>query len=593
MNDLELIKSKVDIVDFIGEYITLKKGGRNFKALCPFHSEKTPSFYVSPERQTWHCFGACSQGGDIFDFLVKWDHIDFRESIKILAQKAGVKLSAYSPSPEEKEKDRLYEINHLASEFFHFLLTKHQIGKYARNYLEKRGIKDKIVNTFTLGYAPNTWDALLKYLRKKNYKDGEIVEAGLAIRGDRGSLYDRFRGRLIFTLKDHLGKTIGFSGRKIGKDEDKDLPAGRSEAKYINSPETPIYIKGNVFYGLDQTKESIKKEKYAIVVEGEFDFLSSFQAGITNVVAIKGSALTEGQAKLIKRFTDTILLALDSDFAGNEAAKKGIEVAENESLTIKVIKLEYGKDPDECIQKSPSLWKRSINNAVNIYDFILDKAFQTYDPNDSVSKKKIGDEVVPFIAKIENPIVYSHYQRLLAKKLDISEEAVGSLIDRQKSKKEIQHSSPIVADKRPRKDLLDDFLLTLILGSIDPKKSLEEVSTIIEPEDFSQPSIAIIIEELKKYFLKHDKLDIKIFGKVLTAEIAPTFDRAYLLEIDSSVSDETHFTNLLKKTAKEIKKISLRRRINNLSTNLRQGEDNLKKLQTLIQKIALLDKENV
>lgn len=591
MNDLERIKAKIDIVDFIGDYITLKKGGRNFKALCPFHGEKTPSFYVSPERQTWHCFGACNEGGDIFDFLVKWDHVDFSESIKILAEKAGVQLSSYKPSPEEESKERLYEINHLASEFFHFLLKNHNVGENARDYIKKRGTNSKIVDTFMLGYAPNAWDGLLKYLRKKGYKDDEIIKTGLAIKSERGSVYDRFRSRLMFTLCDQRGKIIGFSGRKLGQDTDK-------EAKYINTPETPLYIKGNVFYGLDKTKESIKKEKFAIVVEGEFDFLSSFQNGVSNIVAIKGSAFTDAQINLLKRFTDTIYLALDSDFAGNEAAKKGIENAENAGLTIKVIKLEYGKDPDECIQKSPALWKKSIQNAENIYDFLIERALQMYSSTDAGEKKKIGDEVIPFIAKISNPIIYSHYQRLLATKLSVSEDAIASLVEREKLKKTLgtKTNTKFIEKKNiPREELLEEHLLSLLLSSSSQKKETEYITSILGASDFVTVPIARIIEELKKYFIKHDELDMKIFSKVLTPEIAPIFDKAYLKELDEYKKDKELYEGELKKTVKEIKKGSLRRRVNEITTKLEVEDDEKTRndLKETIEKIGLIDREKV
>jgi len=329
MTDVELVKSKIDIVSFLSDYITLKKAGRNFKALCPFHSEKTPSFVVSPERQSWHCFGSCGEGGDVISFLEKWENLEFLEALRILAKKVGVTLSNYTPSSQTQLKDRLIEANHLASEFYHYLLVNHKIGKRAREYLESRRIKNETIKTFMLGYAPESWDSLLKYLLKKGYQTGEIHQAGLVVKSDRGRYYDRFRGRLMFTLCDHRGNVIGFSGRLLDEEIHSEYKRGvyserERGAKYVNTAETPVYIKGNTLYGLYITKEAIKKEKEAVLVEGEFDMLSSFQAGAANVCAIKGSALTEGQLLLLKRYTENLILALDSDFAGSEAAKRGI-----------------------------------------------------------------------------------------------------------------------------------------------------------------------------------------------------------------------------------------------------------------------------
>jgi DNA primase len=309
----EEIKQKIDIVDLISEYVPLKKIGRNLKANCPFHSEKTPSFYVSPERQIWHCFG-CNLGGDVYSFLMQIENIEFVEALRILAKKAGVALTEFVPTQTSELKDRLYEINHLAAEFFNYILTSHLLGKEALSYVSGRGVTKDSISAFKIGYAPKSWDSLLRFLRdKKGYKESEIEQAGLAVRSERGSYYDRFRGRLMFSLRDIRGNVVGFSGRVLDPEA--------KEAKYINSPETPIYIKGNLLYGLEVTKGVIRKEGTAVVVEGELDLISSYQAGVANVCAIKGSALTDAQVKLLKRIAGTIILSLDADLAGDAAAR--------------------------------------------------------------------------------------------------------------------------------------------------------------------------------------------------------------------------------------------------------------------------------
>ncbi|MBI3380161.1 DNA primase [Candidatus Gottesmanbacteria bacterium] len=587
MTDVELIKSKIDIVAFLSDYIQVKKAGRNFKALCPFHGEKTPSFVISPERNSWHCFGACAEGGDAIKFLQKWENIDFLEALKILAKKTGVTLSHYTPSEEGRKKEILYEVNHLASEFYHYLLTSHPMGKKAIGYLKNRAIKDETIKTFGLGYAPDSWESLLRFLSKKGYQNEDIYTAGLVVKSERGKFYDRFRGRLMFTLKDHRGNIIGFSGRLLNEND----PEKERGAKYVNTSETPIYSKGNTLYGLDITRDSIKREKEAIVVEGEFDLLSSFQMGITNIVAIKGSALTEGQTLLLKRFSDQVILALDSDFAGNEAAKRGIEIAENANLSVKVTKLTEGKDPAEAISINPSLWRKALQSAIPIYDFIIENAIEKYNGKGVLGIKEISTEVIPFLAKIENPIIFSHYLKYLAKKLDVSEESVEIAI-RQFQKKQTAKTNVAVATlTKPLRDtLLEEYLIALIIQSQNPLESFKKAKDSLSVSDFHEPTVANIFGLLTSYFKSHEKLDIQNFGKILTPEVTPTFDKALLLDIENTLKVNKKYDKELRETVKEVKKISLRRRINILSTKIRQEENDTEdnNVKTLQQEVRQL-----
>lgn len=574
MNDAEIVKSKIDIVDFISSYVTLKKAGRNFKALCPFHSEKTPSFTVSPERQSWHCFGACATGGDAITFYEKWEGIDFLEALKSLAEKTGVTLQNYAPAKDIVIKEKIYAINNFASDFYHYLLTSHPIGRRARDYLKSRNIKKEIIDNFRLGYAPESWDSLSKYMTKKGFTNSELADSGLMVKSEKESYYDRFRGRLIFTLHDHSGKIIGFSGRSLparrslgegGRDENE------SGAKYINTPETPLYIKGNCFYGLDKTKDAIKKEGFAIIVEGEFDFLASFQSGITNIVAIKGSALTQNQSLLIKRYTEAVVLALDSDFAGNQAAKRGIEIAEKVGLSVKVIKLLKGKDPAECIDFGSHFWKQSVEKAVSIYDFIIDNACEKYDSKDISGKKKISDEVIPFLAKIQNPIIASHYIKKLSSLLAVSEESVDTALDQYIRKLNLKIDDVKVdKTKKDRSELLEEHFLSLILQSEIVKEMLKVALEIVTVDDFRVLPIMTILKLLRDYLAQNDKFDIKLFNELITPEIANVFDRSYLADMGSFSSDPKQLEKEILKTAKEIKKISLRRMITQISTKIHQ-----------------------
>jgi DNA primase len=410
VDQLEEIKRKIDIVELINEFVPLKKTGRNFKALCPFHSENAPSFVVSPERQIFKCFG-CGESGDIFGFLMKTEGLEFGEALRILAKRAGVKLRRYQPSEAEKQKTLLYEINHLASEFYHYLLASHRVGKQALQYLKvKRGIKDETIHLFKLGFAPAMWDGLQKFLvGKKGYQVEALEKAGLVIKSEKGrGYYDRFRARIMFPLEDHRSNVAGFAGRT--------LDPRQTEAKYINTPETLIYHKSDLLYGLKQNKEAIKKANAVILVEGELDTLSSYQVGVKNVVAIKGSALTGSQVSLLKRFTENLVLALDRDVAGDQAARRGIEVADQAGMAIKVVKLRGGKDPDEVAQKNASLWKKLVKEAMPVYDYFLDLALTRFKAKTAEGKRAIGKEMVPVLAKISDEIVRSHYIGQLADK---------------------------------------------------------------------------------------------------------------------------------------------------------------------------------
>jgi len=557
MDQLEQIKSKIDIVSFISEYLPLKKAGRNYKALCPFHKEKTPSFVISPERQIWHCFGACDEGGDIFKFLTKIENIEFTEALQILAKRAGVKLKRFKPDKVTQQKEKLYEINHLASEFYHYLLTSHKIGKCALDYLtNQRKVSPKIISHFKLGYAPNLWDSLISYLaKKKNYYLQDLITSGLVLKG-RKSSYDRFRNRIIFPLADHRGNIAGFSGRILPSNLPRKNLSPSKEAKYINSPETPIYHKGSLLFPLNLTAKSIKDANLAIIVEGELDVLSSYQAGITNIVAVKGSALTQNQANLLKRFCQNIALALDSDAAGNAATRRGIETAETAGLFIKIIELPFGKDPDELIKKSPLTWKKAINSSIPIYDFYLKTALVKYDPKTSIGKKHITDELLPIFAKIDNLIIKSHYIKKLATAIDTKEEIIELALSKAKLPK-----SPLAKPtaKKPTKNrqlLLEEQIITLFIQN--PRLAKEDFyKPHLEQNDFSLPAHKKIYFLLKD-FTKDKSFDIKKFTQTLPTELTPLTDRFYLAQTEKS---PLKIKKELIKNVLELKKLNLKNKL--------------------------------
>ena len=575
-DQLEEIKRKIDIVELINEFVPLKKMGRNFKALCPFHSEKTPSFVVSPERQIWHCFGACNTGGDIFGFLMKMENIEFGEALKILAKRAGVKLTRHQPSQSEKQKQLFYEINHLASEFFHYLLIDHPAGKRALDYVLGRGISRDSIERFKLGFAPKMWDGLQRFLvSKKGYQGKDLEGAGLVIRrsaqytkdqrpktSDR--FYDRFRNRLIFPLKNHRGYICGFAGRVLDPGV-KALPANRREAKYVNTPETLIYHKSDLLYDLTVTKNEIKKVDQAVIVEGELDAISSYQAGIGNVVAIKGSALTLNQAQLLSRFSKNIVLALDADLAGDQAARRGIEVADQAGMAVKVVEVKGGKDPDEVAQKDPLLWQKLIKNAVPIYDYFLDSVFSRFDSTAVDGKRKIGQELVPVLAKITDKIVQSHYIKLLAEGLAVEQEAISAQMNQVEAEEGgLRKKEKIRKEEKTRREILEEHLLALGLQSnywslLGKKKAVVLIKT---------PRFVRIIEALSKYLKRFKTFKSERLVKLLTPELVETFDRLYLLELADLIEDEKKFKQEFDKTILALEGLGLKEKLREIAAEI-------------------------
>src|SRR3989338_5336361 len=354
-NNIEEIKQKVDIVDLLGEYVNLPPAGSNFKANCPFHHEKTASFMVSPERQIWHCFG-CGLGGDQFKFIQQIEVVDFTEALRILANRAGVKLESFRPE-EHNQKTKLLDLLKTLTSHWQKILWEEPQAEFVRDYLKKRGVMEVTAKEYELGYALESWDDAVKFLQTKGYSLKEMADAGVSITGDKGRPYDRFRNRLMFAIRDVHGNVVGFTGRKMNE-EDKG-------GKYVNSPQTLVYNKSQVLYNLDLAKAEIRRLGYVILVEGNMDALSCYQAGTKNAVAVSGTALTEEQIKLIKRFNNNVMIAFDADAAGLNANLRGVDLAWQAGLNVKVINLSGGKDPDELIKENPDKWKESVKKSQN------------------------------------------------------------------------------------------------------------------------------------------------------------------------------------------------------------------------------------
>lgn len=413
IDEIEEIKRKIDIVDFISGYLTVKKAGANFRSLCPFHHEKSPSMMISPEKQIFKCFG-CGAGGDVLSFVMQMENLEFREALEMLASRAGVKLEKYRQSPnyqkEKDEKTKLYEINAWSSRLFHEILIKHPAGKNALEYLKSRGLSDETIEHFTIGYAPS--NAILKpFLLKKGYTATEIQAVGGP---------DRFYKRIIFPIRDVMGNVLGFTGRVLEKGQ---------EPKYLNTPETIIFHKGRILYNLDKARGDIKLGKATVVVEGQMDVVSSVQAGVKNVVATSGTALTEDHLRTLYRYTPNIIFSFDSDTAGLATAKKAYEMAIAEGMNVKMVNLGDFKDPGEMVEKDPLLWPKAIEEAQPVIDWYFRLAFKKFiidgetvlTPQD---KKEIAKELIPIIKKIPDTIEQAHYVGVLSRKLGVAEQVI-------------------------------------------------------------------------------------------------------------------------------------------------------------------------
>ncbi len=568
MNDqVEQVKSKVDIVEIVGERVVLKKAGRHFKGLCPFHSEKSPSFIVSPERQSFKCFG-CQEGGDAISFLQKYDGMSFLEALEMLAKRVGITLESYRPTSQDAYKKKLLEIMSLTAEYYHFLLTKHKIGEEARDYLKTRGIGSEAIALFNLGYAPNQWRSVSDYLvQKKKYAPEDIEAAGLIIRKQESEnrsqsshFYDRFRGRVMFPLKDHKGVVVGFSGRTLSKAE--------TEAKYINSPETMLYSKSKMLYGLWENRESIRKADGIVLVEGELDVLPSWQAGVKNVVAIKGSAFTNEQAQLMSRLTKNVVMSMDADMAGQEAIKRAVTIAENIDLSIRIVQIIGGKDPGDVATQNPRGWREMVQKSVLYWDFLIDSAFVRNDPKTGEGSKAIADEVVPALSQITNSVMRAHYTRELAKKLSVPEESIYSEIDRTNKKRELNILKKTVMSiekgQLSRREELEHYLLAISLQyfeKIGPKLSK------IDLDWLSLPANQKIIAKLQNIDAK-TAFKIQDFSKSLPPELQPLLDETYLQDLSRVDNPEKEWDTV----ASEIRGMYVKAELKKLASEIAEAE---------------------
>ncbi|HUZ92561.1 MAG TPA: DNA primase [Candidatus Paceibacterota bacterium] len=409
----EAIKEKLDIVDFLRGYLEVQPAGKNFKARCPFHKEKTPSFMISPDRQSWHCFG-CGIGGDAFAFLMRYENIEFGEALRILAEKTGVELRRLDPA-EHKFTGLLYELNEKAKDFFKKSLASAPVVK---KYLAERGLAPETIEEFELGWAPNESEALSMQLLTERYAPEDIMRAGLALKSERGMMFDRFRGRIMFPIHNHFGRVVGFTGRVLPQFE------GPEVGKYVNSPETPIFNKSKLLYGFWKSKNAIREAGAAFLVEGQMDFLMSYQAGVRNAVASSGTALTADHLRVLRRLADEVILSFDSDAAGAAAAERAIDLAEANDLGVKVVSFGVYKDPAEAVQAGPDVLAEAVKKAVPAPRFYFDKYLSGTEAADYAGRSGLKNLriVISKLKNIASAVARDFWFKELAKRTGIDEQ---------------------------------------------------------------------------------------------------------------------------------------------------------------------------
>jgi len=585
LSPIDEIKSRLDIVEVIGSYIKLKKAGANYRALCPFHSEKNPSFFVSPARQIWHCFG-CQKGGDIFGFVKEIEGVEFGDALRILAQRAGVELKPRSPEWQKlkTERQKAYEICELATKFFEKQLEGSPKGKEAKKYLLGRGIVQESIKKWRIGYSPDTWSGLSDFLVSQGYKNEEIVKAGLAVRKEEISniqSYDRFRGRIIFPIFDLNSQVIGFGGRIFSVNQRADQRESASTiAKYINTPNTILYDKSRVLYGLDKAKVEIRKKDFCLLMEGYTDVILAHQAGFENTVSTSGTALTTSQLAILKRYSDNLYLAFDMDIAGDSATKRGIDLAQLSGFNLKIVTLPEDKDPADIISKDPKEFEKLINNSLSILDFYFQNAFSQFDKAKPEGKREISKILLTIIKRVPNKIEQSFWISKLAKNLEVKEEKVEEELKKippttfqEEEFSQIEHTKS-GGGQKSRKELLEERLMTLILKSPQCLSQIDKKFISL----FS-PATQEILNNFQNQ-------------KNLSQENSDSLNYLYLKSEVEEI-EEKEIVPEIQFCLKEVQSLEIKSKLNEISREIKKAEEdkNPEKVKKLTQEFFQLSKE--
>lgn len=573
---IQEIKDRLDVVDIIGEYLQLRRSGTSFKALCPFHQEKTPSFHVSRDKGLWKCFG-CGEGGDVFAFIQKHEGLSFPEVLKILADRAGVKLPQKKSfkdnsyyNKQAKLREELLTINELSAKFYHQALLRSKSGETGREYLKERGLNSETIKKWQLGFAPDDWHVLENFLIKKGFSKDKLIKAGVLVKNQKGKVYDRFRFRIIFPLVDYHGRVVGFTARAL-KEEDGGSAAKISEkfqaAKYINSPETPVYNKSKFLYGYYFAKGKVRKNDSIVVVEGNMDVISSHQAGVENVVASSGTALTLEQLNLIRRLTRNITFAFDTDQAGFSATKRGLELSVSEGFNVKIANLEGGKDPDDLIRQDVNLWSKSVESASSFLDFSFNALFGKINDSNKDDLRSATDEYLQVVGLVEDSIVQAQEAKRVAEKLSVPISAIMDELKKKKTgtgagyAKKVEQSEVKIKPKT-RRELLEERILGLSLVNSKLQDKLIELLSVSDFSTVASIAQSVMTENSQSEELKADERIplLKFLGEEEYARLA------------SEYKDEGHLNRVFADLCKELKGISVRERMKSLSGKIREAE---------------------
>ena len=557
---IEEIRNKADIVKIISEYVKVKKRGKNYIGLCPFHSEKDGSFTVSAEKNLWHCFG-CNEGGNIFSFIMKIENIGFAEAVAELGTKVGVTVPQQaSRGPSKGQKDQLYQIMSLAAKFYHASLLS-QTGQAARDYLKVRGITEAAAATFGLGFAPDSWDTLFNHLVSRGVAPETIERTGLILKREgKSGYYDRFRNRLLFPIIDQRHRVIAFGGRALGN----------QEPKYLNSPDTAIFHKSETLFGLNLSKDAIKQEKFAVLVEGNFDLVTPYQAGIHNIAATCGTALTGAQCKLLARFCDTIVLAFDADAAGGTAAERSVELMRHEGLKVRVTQLVGGKDPDEVIRKEgKDAFEQSIVDALPYHEFKLRRIAARHNIKDIESKAKALKEAAKLLAQEKDEFVQKEYAKVAAFLLKTDNDTVMAEVRRnqQYARGGLRLHNRVTEKPSSKIEEAEKNLITL---AAQDKAALNKVKEHMSIDDFRLPEIRAIAELLISAELKETDDTAHFLMDNLPEESTRKFLSRLLLSEHLSGSENKE--EILQDCIKVIKRDRLKQKIDNLKLEIKEAE---------------------
>lgn len=601
MSDTQAIKDKIDVADLISEYVQLKPAGVNKKGLCPFHHEKTPSFMVNSERQSWHCFG-CAKGGDIFSFIQEIEGMEFVEALKYLANRAGIQLdNNFRSEIDSSQRNRIKEINKEAARFFYNFLIKMPTAKSAKEYLIKRGLKQETIDEWQIGFISDQWDLLTQYLFKKGFGVDDLVASGLTIKKEDADFksgrgfWDRFRGRIMFPIWDIHGEVVGFTGRILVEKEN-------SGGKYINTPQTIVYDKSRVIFGLNKAKQEIKSKDLVVMVEGQMDVIACHQAGMKNVVASSGTALTEQQVKLLQRYSPNLNMAFDADEAGQNAAKRGIDVAVSAGMNVKVIKISEGagKDPDECLKKNPEIWFNSVENAQGIMDWFFEKVLRGKDLTNPRQKQLVVNELLGQIALIPYAVERDHWLKQLSECLGVEVSVLREDLEKiksQKSVKSIKSQSPetvegeIAVKVEIKNQRLDSFIESLMAGLLRYPKFYSELVVLLPEPALLAWKYCQLYKELKKQYTIGD-LEVTKFRNLLILENQENLVDILLLkgEWEFSAISEVQAKQELEKLCERIKEEWIKIRRHEIQLEIEKAEkahDN-EKLKILLEEFSSL-----